>query len=88
MSGFYRWGDPGQDTFAHINTGRKSSGAPCECPRFPQDNPEISPVCYRMSVALCDAPGCDRPMCKLHRTPHPTKPNTDFCPEHKDLVLR
>jgi hypothetical protein len=86
VSGFYRWGEPGADTIAHINTGRKSSGAKCAMPRFEKDNAELGPMCGRMSVALCDAPGCDKPMCSLHRTRHATKPNTDYCSEHVELA--
>ena len=86
MSGFYRYGTPGQDTVAHINTGRRSSGERCRMPRFPEDNPQFGDVCGRMSVALCDAVGCDKPICELHRTKHPTKPNTDFCPDHSQLA--
>lgn len=86
MSGFYRFGDPGSDTVAHINTGRKASGDKCRFPRFEKDDPQLGNLCGRMSVALCDVPGCDRPMCKLHRTKHPTKANTDFCPDHAGRV--
>lgn len=86
MSGFYRWGDPGEDTIAHINTGRKSSGAKCVMPRFDKDDPRLGDLCGRMSVALCDALRCDKPMCKLHRTKHATKPNTDYCSDHKGLA--
>ena len=82
MSGWYRYGDPGADTIAHINTGRRSSGQRCASRRFEKDNPKLGEICGRMSVALCDFPGCDQPMCELHRTKHATKPNTDFCPEH------
>ena len=86
MSGFYRIGDPGSDTVAHINTGRKSSGAKCVMDRFPLDNSQWGPPCGRMSVALCDAPMCDKPICAMHRTRHATKANTDFCVEHKSLA--
>lgn len=82
MSEFYRFGPPGSDFVAHINTGRKSSGAKCIMDRFPEDSSQWGPVCGRMSVALCDAPGCDKPMCTLHRTRHISRPNTDFCSEH------
>lgn len=82
MSGFYRYGAPGEDTVAHINTGRKSSGARCASPCFEKDNPKLGTICGRMSVALCDHPGCDAPMCALHRTRHATRLNTDFCPNH------
>lgn len=39
-----------------------------------------------MSVALCDAPGCDLNICELHRTKHAMKENTDYCPEHKEMA--
>lgn len=83
---FYRIGEPGKDSFAHLNMGRRAGPAICTCDRFPNDNPSNGRWCGRMSVALCDAPRCDRPMCELHRTKHATKGNTDFCPEHKDLA--
>lgn len=57
---------------AHINTGRSSSGKPCKMPRFDKDDPSIGSVCGRMSVALCDGPHCDVPICAKHRTKHPT----------------
>jgi hypothetical protein len=82
MSGWYRYGAPGEDTIVHINTGSRSSGQRCASPRFAKDDPKIGRICGRMSVALCDWPGCDKPMCELHCTKHATKPNTDFCPEH------
>lgn len=85
MSGFYRIGEPGEDIVAHINTGRQSSGAKCAMPRFGKDNPQWGPACGRMSVALCDAPGCDKPICGKHRVKHHTKANTDYCPDHKSL---
>lgn len=84
MSGWYRYGDPGEDTVAHINTGRKSSGERCVSPCFPKDNHKLGYMCGRMSVALCDHPKCDEPMCALHRTKHDTKENTDFCPKHAE----
>lgn len=98
MSGFYRMGDPGEDTVAHINTDRRNSGAKCRMPRFEKDDPQWGDLCGRMSVALCDAPlqpqptsmmqytTCDKPICELHRIKHVTKPNTDFCPDHKELA--
>lgn len=86
MSGFYRLGRPGEDTIAHINTGRKSSGERCRMPRFEQDNPQWGDLCGRMSVALCDAPQCDAPICELHRTRHQSKPNVDFCSAHKAMA--
>lgn len=85
MSGFYRFGDPGEDSVAHLNTGRKHYEK-CAMPRFEKDNPALGEGCGRMSVALCDAPGCDKPICRLHRTEHPMKANTDYCPEHKALA--
>lgn len=86
MSGFYRWGEPGEDTVAHLNTGRKASGEKCAMPRFEKDNPNYGELCGRRSVALCDAPGCDKPICQLHRTKHANKPNTDYCSEHVALA--
>ncbi len=83
MSGFYRIGEPGEDIIAHINTGRRPSGQQCRCPRYEKDNPKLGDRCGRISVALCDHKFCDRPMCEFHRTAHPSKPNTDFCPQHK-----
>jgi hypothetical protein len=41
-----------------------------------------------MSVALCDAPGCDVPICEFHQTKHPTKSNTDYCPKHKEMATQ
>ncbi len=84
MSGWFRIGDPGNDTIAHINTGGKRSEKRCVSPRFEKDDRKLGSICGRMSVALCDSPGCDKPMCELHRTKHATKPNTDFCPEHAE----
>ncbi len=86
MSGFYRMGAPGEDAMVHLNTGRKSSGEKCASPRFEKDNSSFGAICGRMSVALCDAPRCDKPMCELHRTKHATKPNVDFCPEHAAMA--
>lgn len=86
MSGFYRIGNPGEDTVAHINTGRRPSGARCAMPRFEKDSPQWGDLCGRISVALCDAPQCDLPMCELHRTRHKSKPDTDFCPAHKAMA--
>ena len=59
---------------AHICRGRKAGSSPCAMRRFPEDNAEYGEGCGRMSVALCDAPGCDKPVCELHRTRHTTKP--------------
>lgn len=81
MSGFYRIGKPGEDGFVHLNTGRRSSGERCASPRFEADDPKW-PICGRPSTALCDYPGCDKPMCEDHRTKDPSKPNTDYCPAH------
>ena len=86
MSGFYRLGEPGSDTVAHINTGRRSSGEKCAMPRFEKDNPQWGEMCGRMSVALCDGPFCDKPICGLHRTKHANRTNVDFCPEHKAMA--
>ncbi len=83
MSGFYRFGQPGEDTVMHINTGRKSSGEKCRMPRFPEDNAQWGDLCGRRSVALCDSKGCDIPICELHRVRHITKPNTDYCSNHR-----
>ena len=87
MSGFYRWGEPGSDTIAHINTGRKSSGQKCRMPRFEKDSSEYGDLCGRMSIALCDSKGCDIPICKLHRVRHASKTNTDFCLTHRSEAL-
>lgn len=83
MSGFYRMGSPGADCVAHINTGRRSSGQKCAMPRFEKDDPRFGEGCGRVSVALCDSLGCDKPVCALHRVRHTTKPNTDFCTAHR-----
>lgn len=83
MSGFYRYGEPGSDTIAHINTSRRPSGHRCVMPRFELDNPEFGEICGRMSVALCDSKGCDKPICEKHRVCHVSKSNTDFCTDHK-----
>jgi hypothetical protein len=88
VSGFYRIGDPGEDTLAHINTGGRASGARCMMPRFEADDPKYGEICGRMSVALCDAPGCDVPICEFHQTKHPTKSNTDYCPKHKEMATQ
>lgn len=85
MSGFYRFGDPGEDKIAHLNTGRKKFSR-CTLARFEKDNPAHGESCGRMAIVLCDAPFCDRPVCKLHRTKHPTKPNTDYCPNHAHMA--
>lgn len=79
---FYRYGVPGEDTIAHLNFGRKAGPSPCVMPRFPEDKAELGALCGRMSVALCDSKGCDKPICEHHRTKHPTKANTDFCTDH------
>ena len=86
MSGFYRHGVPGEDTLMHINFGRKSSGQKCAMPRFEKDNAGFGEICGRMSVALCDAPKCDKPICELHRTKHVSKANTDFCADHREMA--
>lgn len=87
MSGFYRYGDPGSDTIAHLNTGRKQYEK-CRMPRFEKDDPKLGDVCGRLSVALCDSKGCDVPICNLHRVKHASKPNTDFCTTHKEEAKR
>jgi hypothetical protein len=86
MSGTYRFGAPGEDTVMHINTGRKSSGQRCAMPRLEKDNPSFGAICGRMSIALCDAPKCDKPICELHRTKHVEKANTDFCSDHRSMA--
>lgn len=83
---FYRMGERGEDAWAHLNFGRKGGPAQCVMPAFPEDDHQLGPKCGRMSVALCDAPKCDRPVCELHRTKHPTKADTDFCPDHVSLA--
>lgn len=85
---FYRYGAPGEDTWAHLNFGRKGGPLQCAMPAFPQDNHEIGPKCGRQSVALCDAPKCDKPICELHRTKHQMKADTDFCPDHQELRVK
>jgi hypothetical protein len=55
--------------------------------RFPEDNPQWGAACGRMSVALCDTPGCDKPICEKHRTKHATKANTDFCVDHQSMAV-
>lgn len=86
MSGWYRYGDPGEDTVAHINTGVGRSSEKCAMPKFDKDDPQPGPKCARLSIALCDAPGCDKPICALHRTMHDWKDNTDYCPDHKEMA--
>lgn len=86
MSGFYRFGKPGEDCVVHVKTARSCSAERCASPRFPDDSPKGGSRCNRMAVALCDATGCDAPMCDLHRTADQLRPNTDFCPEHKDIA--
>ena len=91
---WYRIGNPGEDTIAHINFGGKGRSSSCVAPRFEGDKPDWGDRCGRMSIALCDAPAgrdlagkpltCDAPMCELHRTPGGT--NIDFCPRHKQLA--
>lgn len=88
MSGWYRYGKPGEDTVVHLNTGRRSSGAKCCMGALPGDDLSLGHMCGRMSVALCDAPRCDKPICELHRVRHESKPNTDFCSEHADLAAK
>lgn len=83
---FYRIGSPGEDTWAHMNFGRKGGPLPCVMGAIQGDNAAIGSNCHRMSVALCDGPACDVPICELHRTKHPTKPNTDYCPKHKEMA--
>lgn len=84
---FYRYGVPGADCVAHLNI-RGKKPACCRMPRREYDRvlPGDMGCCSRMSVALCDAPGCDVPICEHHRTRHVAKGNVDFCPEHKHLA--
>lgn len=84
--GFYRFGDPGEDTVAHLNFGSKRGPQKCVMAKFPKDNEQFGQICGRTSVALCDSPGCDKPICELHRIKHPSKTNTDFCLDHVDLA--
>jgi hypothetical protein len=79
----YRVGGPGEDIIAHLRMTRPSR--PCACPKFEDDKGSLN-CCARMGVALCDGPGCDKPICELHRTKHATKPDTDFCPDHKNMA--
>lgn len=88
MSGWFRYGNPGEDTLVHVNTGARGGARQCEAPRFENDNPKIGSRCKRMSVALCDAPKCDAPICELHRTKHDSKPNADYCPDHKEMATQ
>lgn len=83
---FYRYGTPGEDSTAHFNMGRRAGPPRCAMPKFDADNAKISALCGRMSAALCDGPNCDKPICELHRTIHPSKKNTDYCSEHKELA--
>ena len=84
---FYRMGAPGEDTAAHLNFGsRRAVPGRCAMPKFPEDDAGLGRSCGRMSVALCDGPACDKPICELHRTKHTTKPDTDYCPDHKGLA--
>lgn len=84
MSGWYRFGAPGEDTVAHLNTGRKHYPK-CGFPRFPEDDPRHSDFCQRIARKLCDAPRCDKPICDLHATTG-SKADTDFWPDHKELA--
>jgi hypothetical protein len=90
---WYRIGEPGADTIAHLNFGRKPGAALCVAPRFEKDNPQWGNRCGRMSVALCDHPAgqdlagkpltCDAPMCELHRTKaRGLGADVDHCPRH------
>lgn len=83
---FYRVGEPGRDALVHLNLARKATPDSCRVARFPTDDPKLGERCGRMSIALCDAPGCDMPICEGHRTKHTSRANTDFCPEHKGLA--
>lgn len=86
MSGYYRIGKPGEDMMAHLNFGGRRHAGSCTERRFPDDDVRYGQGCGRVSIALCDADGCDRPICDLHRTKHATKANTDYCSEHKALA--
>lgn len=95
---WFRIGNPGEDTIAHINFGRRKGrpGRPASCvaPRFAEDKPDWGDRCGRMSIALCDAPAghdlagkpttCDAPMCELHRRKGGT--DVDYCPRHQHLA--
>lgn len=83
--GWYRIGAPGMDTVALICRGNKSVKQ-CQAPRFDEDDSKHGPNCGRMSVALCDGPKCDLPICDMHRTRHQVKYDTDYCPSHKGLA--
>lgn len=83
---FYRYGPPGGDIWVHLRFGAKSRVPQnCVSPAFPEDNHKTGHLCARSAVALCDAPGCDKPICELHRTMHKSKDNTDFCPDHEGM---
>lgn len=86
---FYRTHD-GQGTM-HVNFGRRRRGpAACVGDRLPGDDLKIGLKCFRISVALCDAPAgsdvdgktltCDAPICEHHRTS--VGANLDRCPRH------
>jgi hypothetical protein len=83
---FYRVGNPGEDSIAHFKLGGKTRPQRCAMPKFPEDDRRPGATCGRMSVALCDGPGCDKAICELHRTKHPVKSDTDYCPDHKRLA--
>ena len=83
---WYRIGKPGEDALAHLNLGRRAGPAQCAMPTFAQDDHKIGNKCGRQSVALCDGPGCDAPICEFHRTKHRTKADTDYCPAHSHLA--
>lgn len=83
---FYRMGEPGADDWFHVNLGSRPGPAKCVMPALAGDNLGIGRVCARMSEALCDAPGCDRPICEHHRTKDTSRKNTDYCPDHAHLA--
>lgn len=82
----YRIGKPGEDCAAHVNLGRRRGSPQCAMPAREGDDLGLGRKCARMSVALCDSPGCDKPICEYCRTKHVSKPDTDFCPDHAALA--
>jgi hypothetical protein len=70
----------------HLNFGgrQKRAPAPC-CVPIELDGKRVH--CMGISTALCDWPlatgkTCDRPLCEQHGHAHPTKSDTDYCPDH------
>ena len=94
---WYRLGEPGADTIAHFNFGRRKRGPlPCVAPRCSLDQAKYGERCGRISAALCDAPAgvdvdgtpltCSAPLCELHRTK--AGADVDYCPRHAHLAAR